>query len=185
MPVSCWNNRQLREATARQYTAVRKACCIKHVPYWSLFPSPHPSVYCLFYCLQPCYERWYMSSPQHSPYCLLHQVPNGHVATLITKFSQCIKQCDSQLPHSRSMTPTLSVGCLAQVSFHNNKQLTYTHSIIFPSLINTKSWQRTTTVTAIMRDIFLFFIATIVQSPQSNFLGDFLHNKQKKSQFIK
>lgn len=72
--------------------------------------------------------------------CLVHniflivyyiQVSSGHIAT-----PQCIKQRDSQLPHSRSMTPTLSVDCLAQVPFHNNNQLIYRHSIVFPSLRN-------------------------------------------------
>lgn len=54
------------------------------------------------------------------------------------------------------MTPTLSVDCLAQVSFHNNKQLTYAHSIIFPSLINITSWQGTITVTALTRHLPIF-----------------------------
>lgn len=72
--------------------------------------------------------QFIVSFPVYSPAvndeaCLVHntflivyytQVPSGHIATLpIIKFSQCIKQCDSQLPHSRSMTPTLSVDCLA------------------------------------------------------------------------
>lgn len=56
---------------------------------------------------------------------------------------QCIKQCDSQLAHSRSMTPTLSVNCLAQVLFHNNKQLIYTPTIVFPRLRNIRPWHRT------------------------------------------
>lgn len=102
--------------------------------------------------------QFIVSFPAYSPAvnnetCLVHntflivqytQVPKGQIAfTPITKFTQCIKQCDSQLPHSGSMTPTLSVDCLAQVLFHSNKQLIYTPTIVFPRLRNIRAWQRT------------------------------------------
>lgn len=79
------------------------------------------------------------------------------------------------------MAPTLSVDCLAKASFHNSKQLMYTQRIPFLSLINIKSWQRTITVTAIMRGSCLFFTTTIERSLKSNFLTDFFTiHKYKK-----
>lgn len=92
----------------------------------------------------------------------LHPSPQWpHCYTPITKFSQCIEQCDSQLPQSRCITPTLSAACLEQTPFHNNKQLIYTPSIVFPRLRNIRVWQRTTHLQQ-SRETFSYFSSRLL-----------------------
>lgn len=92
-----------------------------------------------------------MSGTQQSPCCLLHPRPKWpHCHTLITKFSQCIKQQNSELLHHRSTTSPPSVlpgTCI----FCSSKQLTYKTSFFFFQPYKCNIMTRATVITATTR----------------------------------